>query len=184
MMTVGEGEERVGFHAVLAAPGHSPTIPDSMDVYGWLIGSWDLEVLRYWGNDVAARRVEERQVHFGWVLEGRAIQDVWIMPRRSDRTGTRRDDAEHVWHHVSCGTRSSRLGGSPGGIPPADTTRSRSAAALALTSSRSALARMARRRGGPSPRSRRIRSAGSGKRWSPMARRGSWKGSFEPDGER
>jgi hypothetical protein len=28
----------------------------------------------------------------------------------------------------------------------------------------------------------KIRSAGSGKRWSPMARRGSWKGSFEPDG--
>jgi hypothetical protein len=25
-------------------------------------------------------------VHAGWVLEGRAVQDVWIMPRRSDRT--------------------------------------------------------------------------------------------------
>jgi hypothetical protein len=87
MMTLGEGEERVGFHAVLAAPGRSPTIPDSMDVYGWLIGSWDLEVLRYWGIDVAASGLRG-EVHFGWVLEGRAIQDVWIMPRRSDRTGT------------------------------------------------------------------------------------------------
>jgi hypothetical protein len=86
MMTLGEGEERVGFHAVLAAPGRSPTIPDSMDVYGWLIGSWDLEVLRYWGIDVAASGLKG-EVHFGWVLEGRAIQDVWIMPRRSDRTG-------------------------------------------------------------------------------------------------
>ena len=28
------------------------------------------------------------EIHFSWVLEGRAIQDVWIMPRRSDRTGT------------------------------------------------------------------------------------------------
>jgi hypothetical protein len=78
MMTLGDGEERVGFHAVLAAPGRSPTIPDSMDVYGWLIGSWDLEV---------AASGLRGEVHFGWVLEGRAIQDVWIMPRRSDRTG-------------------------------------------------------------------------------------------------
>jgi hypothetical protein len=26
------------------------------------------------------------EVHFQWALEGRAVQDVWIMPRRSDRT--------------------------------------------------------------------------------------------------
>jgi hypothetical protein len=25
-------------------------------------------------------------VHVGWVLEGRAVQDVWIMPRRAERT--------------------------------------------------------------------------------------------------
>ena len=28
------------------------------------------------------------EAHFAWVLEGRAVQDVWIMPRRSDRGGT------------------------------------------------------------------------------------------------
>ena len=26
------------------------------------------------------------EVHAGWVLEGRAVQDVWIMPRRLDRS--------------------------------------------------------------------------------------------------
>jgi hypothetical protein len=26
------------------------------------------------------------EAHFGWVLEGRAVQDVWIMPRCSERT--------------------------------------------------------------------------------------------------
>jgi hypothetical protein len=28
------------------------------------------------------------EAHFGWVLEGRAVQDVWIMPRRSERAAT------------------------------------------------------------------------------------------------
>ncbi len=57
-----------------------------MDVYGWLVGSWDLEVVRYRGIDISSRGLAG-EVHFGWVLEGWAIQDVWIMPRRPDRTG-------------------------------------------------------------------------------------------------
>ena len=79
-------QEKVDFLTVLAAAGRSPEIPESMDVYGWLVGSWDLEVVRYRGVDLAGRGVTG-EVHFGWVLEGRAIQDVWIMPRRADRTG-------------------------------------------------------------------------------------------------
>jgi hypothetical protein len=85
-MTLVQAEEQADFLTVLAAPGRSPEIPDSMDVYGWLVGSWDMEVLRYRGIDVAARGLRG-EIHFGWVLEGRAIQDVWIMPRCSDRTG-------------------------------------------------------------------------------------------------
>jgi hypothetical protein len=86
-MTTVHAEERLGFHAVLAAPGRAPEIPESMDVYGWLVGSWDLDVLHYRGVSVAASGLRG-EVHFGWVLEGRAIQDVWIMPRREDRTGS------------------------------------------------------------------------------------------------
>jgi hypothetical protein len=74
------------FHRALSAPGRSPDIPESADAYGWLVGSWELDVRRYWGVDVSAQRLTG-EVHFGWVLEGRAIQDVWIMPRRSERTG-------------------------------------------------------------------------------------------------
>lgn len=74
------------FLEALAAPGRAPEIPEAMDVYGWLIGDWELEVLHYWGKDVSQRGLRG-EVHFGWVLEGRAIQDVWIMPRRADRTG-------------------------------------------------------------------------------------------------
>ncbi len=61
----------------LAAPGRAPEIPPEHDVYGWLIGSWHLDVVHYAG-DLRGRGVEG-EVHFGWVLEGRAVQDVWIM---------------------------------------------------------------------------------------------------------
>ena len=77
---------QAGFHDVLAAPGRAPEIPESADAYGWLIGDWELEVRRYWGIDVSMRGIKG-EVHFGWVLEGRGVQDVWIMPRRADRTG-------------------------------------------------------------------------------------------------
>ncbi len=70
-------------HAVLAE-GRSPEIPESADAYGWLIGSWELDVIRYW-TDVADQGLKA-EAHFAWVLEGRAVQDVWIMPRRAERT--------------------------------------------------------------------------------------------------
>lgn len=73
------------FLTVLAAPGRSHEIPESADVYGWLVGSWELQVLHYKAVDVSALRITG-EAHFGWVLEGRAIQDVWIMPRRAERT--------------------------------------------------------------------------------------------------
>jgi hypothetical protein len=69
----------------LLAPGRSPEIPATADVYGWLVGGWELDVLYYRAVDVAALHLKG-EAHFGWVLEGRAIQDVWIMPRRSERT--------------------------------------------------------------------------------------------------
>jgi hypothetical protein len=77
--------ENDSLHPVLAAPGRAPELPPQLDAYGWLVGSWELEVLHYWAIDVSARGIKG-EMHAGWVLEGRAVQDVWIMPRRSDRT--------------------------------------------------------------------------------------------------
>jgi hypothetical protein len=73
-------------HTVLAAAGRAPEIPESADAYGFLVGSWELQVFNYWGVDVSARGIKG-EVHAAWVLEGRAVQDVWIMPQRSARTG-------------------------------------------------------------------------------------------------
>jgi hypothetical protein len=79
-------EQRVDFFSVLEAPGRSSDIPESADVYGWLCGSWDLAVLHYRGINVTARDMRA-EVHAARVLEGRAVQDLWIMPRREDRDG-------------------------------------------------------------------------------------------------
>jgi hypothetical protein len=84
-MTTLAHAEKISFLTVLPAPGRSPEIPKSADAYGWLVGSWELDVLRYWATDVSARRIKG-EAHFGWVLEGRAVQDVWIMPRLADRS--------------------------------------------------------------------------------------------------
>lgn len=75
-----------GLLSPLMSAERCPEIPESSDVYGWLVGSWDLEVLHYWAADVSAQGLQG-EVHAQWVLEGRAIQDVWIMPPRSQRKG-------------------------------------------------------------------------------------------------
>ena len=72
------------FAGALVAGGRSPEIPEPADVYGWLIGSWELDVFDYDAD--GNTQCSKGEVHFGWVLEGRAVQDVWIMPRRAERT--------------------------------------------------------------------------------------------------
>lgn len=71
------------FQCALLSSGRSPEIPESADVYGWLVGDWELDVVHYW-VDVADRGLKG-EVHASWVLEGRAVQDVWIMPRIPER---------------------------------------------------------------------------------------------------
>jgi hypothetical protein len=51
---------------------------DQMGLYGWLIGSWEMDAVMH--RDDGTRSHGHGEIHFGWVLEGRAIQDVWILP--------------------------------------------------------------------------------------------------------
>jgi hypothetical protein len=77
-------ERAASFHAGLASAGRSDEIPESHDVYGWLVGSWELDVKHYWAVNVSSEGIKG-EMHAGWVLEGRAVQDIWIMPRRAER---------------------------------------------------------------------------------------------------
>jgi hypothetical protein len=51
---------------------------DKMSLYGWLIGRWKMDAVVYREDGTQHRGLG--QIYFGWVLEGRAIQDVWILP--------------------------------------------------------------------------------------------------------
>jgi hypothetical protein len=73
------------FMQILAATSHLPEISPEDDVYGFLIGSWDLDVVAY--PDDGNVTHSSGEAHFARVLGGRAIQDVFINPGRSDRTG-------------------------------------------------------------------------------------------------
>ena len=67
---------------ILAASGPHPSLGRHADTYGRVIGSWAGELRNHMIDPPASGTIE---VHFGWVLEGRAIQDVWITPARKDR---------------------------------------------------------------------------------------------------
>jgi hypothetical protein len=71
------------FLEALPAAGPSPELSDADIIFGFLIGSWDIDAVLYSQNEVA--RKVPGEVHASWILEGRAIQDLFIFPRRADR---------------------------------------------------------------------------------------------------
>jgi hypothetical protein len=54
-----------------------------MMLYGQFVGSWQGTVLVHLPD--GAPRESTCEVNFGWALEGRAIQDVWIAPALQGR---------------------------------------------------------------------------------------------------
>jgi hypothetical protein len=68
---------------VLRADAANEALAPKLRLYGQFVGSWDLDI--EWhaptGNTVRAAG----EWHFSWVLEGRAVQDVWIFPSRRAR---------------------------------------------------------------------------------------------------
>ena len=59
-----------------------PEGPDAerLQLYGQFVGSWDVT---WAGIGADGRAVTARgELHVGWVLGGRAVQDVWIVPGR------------------------------------------------------------------------------------------------------
>lgn len=71
--------------SALGANGPSQELIGKADIFGWLVGAWDLEVLD--SESEGVHRVNDGEWHFAWVLEGRAIQDVLIAPRLVQRRG-------------------------------------------------------------------------------------------------
>ena len=91
----------------LHAVGPAADRAAQMMLYGQFEGSWD-GTLKYLDPE-GGRRETTAEVHFGWVLDGRAIQDVWIAPSRGGRNEGERllmhgstfrvyDPQNDLWH--------------------------------------------------------------------------------------
>jgi len=68
------------FLEALSASGPVQDRASGLQLYAFLVGSWSLDVRLPLPDGSSLR--SRGEVHAGWVLEGRAIQDTWIVPAR------------------------------------------------------------------------------------------------------
>ena len=66
------------FWRALQAEGPATDRTKKLSLYGWLVGRWEMDGTIY--GDDGTTHSGPGEIHFDWVLEGRAIQDVWIFP--------------------------------------------------------------------------------------------------------
>ena len=72
---------------------------DKMGLYGWLVGDWTMDAVMH-ARDGGTHE-QRGEISFAWVLEGRAIQDVWMLPDFFCGTTLRvYDPAIDAWHII------------------------------------------------------------------------------------
>ncbi len=70
----------------LIAKGPDPELLDKLSLFGQFIGDWDLDV---WMKLPDGPKIEcKAEVHFGWILGEKAVQDVWIFQTTRKTIGT------------------------------------------------------------------------------------------------
>ncbi len=75
--------QRENFASSLISDIANPEI-EEYNIYDWLVGSWNVEAIDYLDSKEVIK--SQGEWYFAYTLEGRAIQDVWIAPKRSLRT--------------------------------------------------------------------------------------------------
>jgi hypothetical protein len=66
--------------AALYAARPNDALAAKLNLYGRFVGSWQLDIDFH--PLIGPSRRAEGEWHFAWVLDGKAIQDVWIFPAR------------------------------------------------------------------------------------------------------
>jgi hypothetical protein len=69
--------------SVLHAEKPAADRAEKLQLYGRFIGDWEARIVAHAPD--GARHEASGEIHFGWILEGRAIQDVWMIPRLVER---------------------------------------------------------------------------------------------------
>ena len=86
-----------GLATALCADGPATDRAEKLNLYGWLVGSWHMDASVFSAD--GTKQSGRGEIHFGWVLDGRAIQDVWILPGVFHVTTLRVYDPElDAWH--------------------------------------------------------------------------------------
>ena len=89
--------EQSGFKKALHSEGPADDRARHLELYGWLIGDWVMDATVHMDDGTTFKGSGE--IHFGWVLQGRAIQDVWILPGTFYGTTLRvYDPGIDAWH--------------------------------------------------------------------------------------
>src|SRR5436309_11156404 len=103
--TVPPAEPRQQMVAVLSASGPHASLGDQARVWDRFVGTWDCD-FGFYREDGSVRH-SPGELEFGWVLDGRAIQDLWITyPKDGEKergigTSIRFfDDKAKTWHVV------------------------------------------------------------------------------------
>jgi hypothetical protein len=70
----------------LVASGPSDAHASDLQLYGQFVGDWEFDVTDHGPNGATGRARGEW--HFGWILDGRGIEDVWMVPTRAEQRRT------------------------------------------------------------------------------------------------
>ena len=68
---------------VLESRTPAPDRAEKLKLYEFLVGHWDTQLVAY--AEDGTQHESRGEIHAGWALEGRAIQDVWMTPPRAER---------------------------------------------------------------------------------------------------
>jgi hypothetical protein len=64
----------------LGAEGPNPELREKLMLFGQFVGDWDI-VKAWYRTPDGTIKWQDGEVHFGWILDGRAVQDVWMTHR-------------------------------------------------------------------------------------------------------
>src|SRR6266511_2855520 len=121
-MTATDAPVWTAFAAALAAEGPHPDHSAELMTFGQFVGSWAMDV-RFFDREGLLTVHVPATWTFAWVLEGRAVQDVFVFGAPDDGTPTGRgstlryfDPRADLWHVYWLGASSGtivRLQGKP-----------------------------------------------------------------------
>ena len=146
-----------GLIEALHVTGPAAEHADKLMLFGRFVGSWCLEWTGPDGGGQPATMTGE--LHFGWVLGGRAVQDIWIVPGRGEP-----GEGQPPWRSTARPSGSTTPRSMPGAPPGSNRSTAgydASSAGRTAPTLCSSATRMIPNCGGASPTSRRTRSRGA-----------------------